>query len=253
MARLEKIERHLEQFLHVGQFSDACPNGVQVRGRRRIRKIVTGVSASLELFQVALERKGDAILVHHGLIWDKDSRIIEGSMRRRLGILLKHDLTLLAYHLPLDAHPGLGNNVLLLRGLGIEKLEPFGHYHHQNISFMGSLNQGVSLEKIIKRVKKTLPHATPMVLPWGGKKIVRIAVCSGGAPELIREAKARGADLFLTGEVGEPIHYLAREEKIHCIAAGHHATETLGVHALGDHLARKFGIGHHFHDTRNPF
>ncbi|MBF0146536.1 MAG: Nif3-like dinuclear metal center hexameric protein [Magnetococcales bacterium] len=252
MAKLERVEHHLAQILCVEQFSDYCPNGVQVRGRRTIKRVITGVSACLELFQAALARKADLILVHHGLFWDKDSRVIQGQMHQRLQLLMKHHLTLMAFHLPLDAHPQLGNNARLLRLLGIEKMEPFGQYRHQTISFMGSLDKAVTVDQLVKTVKKRLRIDAPIILPFGPKKIRRIAVCSGGAPELIHEAKAKGADLFLTGEANEPLYYFAREEKIHCIAAGHHATETLGVRALGNHLAHAFDLRHFFHDTHNP-
>ncbi|MBF0134395.1 MAG: Nif3-like dinuclear metal center hexameric protein [Magnetococcales bacterium] len=252
MAKLETIEKHLAQLLNVDQFSDYCPNGVQVRGRRKIKRIVTGVSACLELFQAAADQEADLILVHHGLFWEKDSRIIQGSLKKRLQILMKHNLSLMAFHLPLDAHPKLGNNAQLLRRLGIHEKKPFGFYHHQSISFMGRLDEARSMGQLTRRIIKKLHAYTPIILPYGPKKISRVAVCSGGAPELIREAKEKGADLFLTGEANEPLYYFAREEKIHCIAAGHHNTETLGVRALGNHLAQHFKIEHAFFDSRNP-
>ncbi|HIJ83259.1 MAG: protein of unknown function DUF34 [Magnetococcales bacterium] len=252
VAKLEKIENHCAQILQVDRFSDCCPNGVQVRGSRKIQRIVTGVSACVELFQAAVDQKADLVLVHHGLFWDKDSRIIQGQLKKRLQILTSANLTLMAFHLPLDAHPKFGNNTQLLQRLGIGKKKPFGQYHQQTISFMGQLDEAMSIERFAKRTMKTLRAHSLVVLPFGPKKIRRVAVCSGGAPELIREAKEKGADLFLTGEANEPLYYFAQEEKIHCIAAGHHCTETLGIRALGKHLARSFGIEHIFYDCRNP-
>ncbi|MBF0422237.1 MAG: Nif3-like dinuclear metal center hexameric protein [Magnetococcales bacterium] len=252
MTTLKKLENYLTRLLRTRQFDDYCPNGVQVRGDKKIKKIITGVSACVELFEAAVEDKADLVLVHHGLFWNKDARVVQGQIKKRLRILMQHDLTLMAFHLPLDAHPKLGNNIGLLRLLGMEKTKPFGHYHHQAISFMGQRDQAVSLAYCCKRVKKSLNPKHLLILPYGPKKIRRIAVCSGGAPELILEAKEQGADLFLTGEANEPLYYFAREQKIHCIAAGHHATETLGVRALGKHLAQTFAIKHRFHDTFNP-
>ncbi|MBF0414889.1 MAG: Nif3-like dinuclear metal center hexameric protein [Magnetococcales bacterium] len=252
MVPLKKMATYLDHLLQVHQFVDYCPNGIQVQGRKKIKKMVTGVSACTEIFQAARDQKADLILVHHGLFWEKDTRAIQGLLRQRLRLLMKHNLTLMAFHLPLDAHPKLGNNIGLLRLLGAENPIPFGHYHNQTISFMGHFAKPISIERCRKMVEKKLNPASMQVFPYGPNKIRRVAVCSGGAPELIREAKEQGADLFLTGEANEPLYYFAREQKIHCIAAGHHATETLGVRALGNHLAEKFDLKHEFYNTFNP-
>lgn len=252
MVPLKKLATYLEHLLEVHQFVDYCPNGIQVQGRKKIKKIMTGVSACKEIFQAAIDQKADLVLVHHGLFWEKDSRAIQGPLRERLRLLMKHDITLMAFHLPLDAHRKLGNNIGLLRLLRAKKPEAFGHYHNQTISFIGHFAKPVSVEYCHKRVKKALDPASLLLFPFGPKKIRRVAVCSGGAPELIREAKEQGVDLYLTGEANEPLYYFAREQKINCIAAGHHATETLGVRALGAHLAEKFDLKHVFYNTFNP-
>lgn len=251
MARLQGIETYLHDLLKVDQFSDYCPNGVQVRGRKPVSKIMTGVSASLDLIQKAVHWQADLLLVHHGIFWDKDSRVVQGAIKKRMKYLLKNNLTLMAYHLPLDAHPKWGNNAQILKILDMKKMAPFGHYRGQTISYLGATARGESVRTFAKRVTSAF-GGKPLVLPFGPKKINKVAVCSGGAPELIQEAHTLGADLFLTGEATEHVYHFAREEGIHFIAAGHHRTEILGIKNLGDHLARRFDISHYFCNIPNP-
>ena len=177
--------------------------------------------------------------------------MVQGSRKARLKQLLDHDLSLLAYHLPLDAHPELGNNIQIVQRLGLRAVQPFGGYRGATLSFIGEAEPACGIEAFRERVTG-LFGGRPLVLPFGPAAIRRVAVCSGGAPEMVREAKAAGADLFLSGEASEPLFHFAREEAIHCIAAGHHRTEMFGVQALGDHLAGRFGITHRFIDIPNP-
>lgn len=251
MVMIDELVAYLHTTLNVDAFSDYCPNGLQVSGTRRIRRIMTGVSVSQALIKRAIEWKADLLLVHHGLLWDKESRVVTGSYKKRLKRLLAHDITLLAYHLPLDAHPTMGNNAQLLRQLDLSPAAPFGHYRGAAISFVATPSKPLRIKALARKVTQTL-GGKPLVLPFGRRSIGKVAVCSGGAPDLIREAKAVGADLFLTGEASEWVYHFAREEKIHFIAAGHHRTETLGVKALGKHLRDRWDLAHRFEDSANP-
>lgn len=251
MITLTQLEQYANTLLKSNTIADYAPNGVQVRGREEIRRLVTGVSACQDLFQAATEEEADLVLVHHGLFWEKDPRVVEGGLKKRLKWLLDHDMTLMAYHLPLDCHPQLGNNIQILNRLHLEQGEPFGLYRTIHLSFMGLSRSALSLPEFIRQVR-TVFGGEPLVLPFGPELIKRIALCSGAAPELLREAKQSGADLFLSGEATEHVYHFAKEEGIHFVAAGHHRTEQFGVQALGDHLAKQFGIVHRFIDIPNP-
>ncbi|MBF0384181.1 MAG: Nif3-like dinuclear metal center hexameric protein [Magnetococcales bacterium] len=248
---IKALEKYLHKELNVDGFFDYCPNGIQVSGRRQIQRIMTGVTASQELMKAAIAWKADLLLVHHGILWDRDSRVVSGSYKKRLQLLLNNDLNLMAFHLPLDAHPVFGNNAQIISKLGLEKSDPFGRYKGGTISFCGNTSSAVTMVDFAKKVKKCFA-GSPLVLDFGAKKIKKVAVCSGGAPELIREAKEEGADLFITGEAAEFVYHFAKEEKINFIAAGHHRTEIFGVKALGEHLAEKFSVEHSFHNVANP-
>ncbi|MBF0096651.1 MAG: Nif3-like dinuclear metal center hexameric protein [Magnetococcales bacterium] len=251
MVTLTELERYCHTLLNCSAISDYAPNGVQVRGREEIRTIVSGVSACLALFDAALAHQADLVLVHHGMFWEKDPRVVEGSLKKRLQCLLQHDLTLMAFHLPLDAHSELGNNAQILQRLNLTPGKPFGLYRGSHLSSIGQCPQGLSLEEMVQSVQ-ALFGGDPLVLPFGPATIQQVAVCSGAAPELIREAKQKGADLFLTGEASEYVYHFAAEEEIHFIAAGHHRSERFGVQALGDTLARQFELQHHCIDIANP-
>lgn len=251
MIPLLDIERFLNQTLQPGGMADYCPNGVQVRGRPQVSRVVTGVSACLTLFQEAEKLAADLILVHHGLFWDREPRVVENSLKTRLKFLLERDVTLMAYHLPLDCHPELGNNAQILEKLALRRGEPFGVHRGVPLSWMGWLEPPVAFDAFCRRVAD-LFGGQPLVLPFGPPLLGRVAVMSGAAPDLIREAKSAGADLFLTGEAAQPVFHFAEEEGIHFIAAGHHRTEGLGVQALGAALAQRFGIAHHHVDVANP-
>ena len=251
MIPLTSLETYANGLLNAAGISDYAPNGVQVRGRDKVRTLVTGVSACLDLFQAAMDQQADLILVHHGILWEKESHVVEGKLKKRLKLLLENDITLMAYHLPLDCHPTLGNNIQILNRLALEAVEPFAFYRGTALSFIGRSKQPFSLAEFSTQLRNVF-GGEPLLLPFGPEKIQRIAICSGAAPELIHEAKQKGADLFLSGEATEYIYHFAKEEDMHFVAVGHHRSEMFGVQALGEHLAHHFNIQHRFIDIPNP-
>lgn len=246
--KLKDLIHYTGQFLQVDRFRDYCPNGLQVEGKSDVLKIVTGVTASMALLEAAHAENADAVIVHHGYFWrNEDARVI-GMKRARLKFLLDHDINLLAYHLPLDAHPELGNNVQLGKLLGIEH---HGYSGEQNIISYGALSQAIDLNAYSILVGERL-HRQPLVIGEAGKEIKRIAWCTGGAQDYIEQAIDLGVDLYISGEISEKTVHTARESGIAYMAAGHHATERYGVKALGEHLAVKFKLNHQFIDIDNP-
>jgi len=251
MDRIE-LELYLNDLLQVGKFRDYCPNGLQVEGRRKIERIATGVTASLALLEAALEWGADAVLVHHGYFWKNESAPITGQKYRRLRTLLSNDLNLFAYHLPLDAHPELGNNVQLGQRFGwIVDRRVGGSGLDTDLICMATLSMPVSLEGLTAQVARTL-NREPLVIGEPDREIRRVAWCTGGAQGYFDAAIAAGADVYLSGEISEPTTHLARESGVAYIAAGHHATERYGVQAVGAHLADAFDLRHLFIDIDNP-
>lgn len=242
------LESYLADFLQVPDYRDYCPNGLQVEGRSEVRCIVTGVTASSALIEAALAEGADALLVHHGYFWRGEDGRITGMRRRRLGALLRHDLNLFAYHLPLDVHPEVGNNAQL--GLRLE-LKPEGRFGEQDIGMHGVLAQALDLAGFTRRVEQETARA-PLVIGDPGRRVRRVAWCTGGAQGLFEQAIALGVDAYISGEISEPTVHAARESGVAYIAAGHHATERYGVQALGEHLAQRFGLRHRFIDIDNP-
>lgn len=236
------------QLLQVERFRDYSPNGLQVEGKAQVETIVSGVTASLALLQRAAELNADLVLVHHGYFWKGEDARITGTRRARLKFLLERDINLVGYHLPLDAHPQLGNNARLAEvlGLGVE-----GWFGEQSIAAYGALLQPQTLAGFGDSVATKLGR-TPLVIGDAAKPIRRIAWCTGAAQDYLDLAVNLGVDAFLTGEVSERTVHLACESGVAFIAAGHHATERYGVQALGDHLAQHFGIRHQFVDIDNP-
>ena len=220
--------------------------GLQVVGAPEVMKIVCGVSASRELFERAAELGAQLVLVHHGLFWDRDSRVVGPELKGRLRALFHADLTLAAYHLALDAHPELGNNVLLAQELGVGPLEPFA-----GIGFGGPLDRPQPMDEFATRVRERLDRP-PLVFSYGPETIERVAICSGGAARLLADAVAGGYDCFVTGEAAEPTKHAAKEAGVHFVAAGHYATETLGVRALAERIAQEFSLEWEFVDLPNP-
>lgn len=247
----EQLLHSLDALLLPEGFKDYGPNGLQVEGRPNIRKIVTGVTASLAFIDAAIEANADALLVHHGLFWrGQDGRVV-GWMKQRLSRLLAHDISLYAYHLPLDAHATLGNNAQLAKHLGIELLDGAeARFGEQSLGFMG-LRAMPSAAALAEHVGKALARPTTLVA-GSDRPIERIALCTGGAQSYFEGAIAAGADVFITGEISEPQAHYARECGVAYIACGHHASERYGAPAVGAHVAAQLGLAHAFIDIDNP-
>lgn len=245
---LNELRDYIASLLETGRFRDYCPNGVQVEGRAEVRKIASGVTASQRLLQAATAWGADMVLVHHGYFWRGEDAALTGIKRRRVAHLLQHDVSLLAYHLPLDAHAELGNNAQLARRLGFVEQGRFGE---QDIACFGELEQAQRLEQLTQRIASTLERA-PQVIGATDKTIRRIAWCTGAAQNYFMQAVELGVDAFLTGEISEQNVHVAEETGVVFIAAGHHATERYGVQALGAHLASRFALEHCFFDMEVP-
>lgn len=251
MITLQELCQYLEGLLQASSFTDYCTNGVQIEGRAKIKKIATGVSASLSTIQEAVNSRCDALIVHHGIFWSKDSYVIKGVKREKIKLLLDNDISLLAYHLPLDASQTYGNNWTAAKEMGWKNLEPFGFYNGIPIGVKGSFKPQ-KREKFIQTLEKYYLHPAHTAL--GGKEIVsNAALISGGAHKNITEAIAEGVDCYVTGSFDEPIWHQAFEEKINFFAMGHANTERIGPIALGKHLKDHFGIKCEFIDIQNPF
>lgn len=247
----DQLELYLNDTLQIAQFRDYCPNGLQVEGRAEVHRLVTGVSASLALLEAALAWQADAVLVHHGYFWKGEDGRVVGMRRRRLGLLLAHDMNLFAYHLPLDAHPEFGNNAQLARQLG---LVPDGkRFGPDQLGWLGAPAEpsAGTVAALAQRLEQALGRA-PLVLGDAQRPVRRVAWCTGAAQGMFEAAIAAGADVYISGEVSEPTTHLARESGVAYLAAGHHATERWGARALGEHLARHFGLEHRFIDIPNP-
>ena len=247
----DELTRYLDELLESARFRDYCPNGLQVEGRDEVQRIVAGVTASQALIDAAIERGADAIIVHHGWFWRGEDGRVTGVRKARLQSLLKHDINLIAYHLPLDSHVELGNNAQLARILGgtVE-----GRFGEQDIGWHGRLAQPVSLPDLVQTLTDKLqrpPQAISGTLACG-PLLSRVAWCSGGAQNLFEQAIALGVDVFVSGEISEQTVHLARESGVAYVAAGHHATERGGVKALAAHLAQRFGLECEFVDIDNP-
>ncbi len=245
---LSRLVGYLQQILQPERFSDYCPNGLQIQGRSNVLKIVSGVTASMDLLQAAADVEADAVLVHHGFFWKNEDPCIVGIKQKRIKFLLDHNISLLAYHLPLDAHPELGNNAQLANRLGLN-LE--GCTGNQNILAYGTLSELRMLGEFSEFVDLQLDR-TPMVIGSDSKQIKRVAWCSGGAQSYMQDAIDLGVDLFISGEISEQTYHLARESGVAYMAAGHHATERYGVKALADHVAARFSISQEFIDIHKP-
>lgn len=246
MADRDEILAFASELLDLDAYPDYGPMGLQVAGAAEVDRIACAVSSSLELFERTAASGAQMLLVHHGIFWDRDSRVIDDALRRRLKTLFDAEITLAAYHLALDAHPEVGNNALLARELAIEPLEPFG-----GIGFGGPLADPVSADEFADRVRDRL-GGEPVVFAYGPERIERAAVITGGAARYLSDAAREGYDLFLTGEPAEPSLHIARELKIHFVAAGHYATERIGIQALAQRLAEQFDLEWEFIDLPNP-
>ena len=251
MITLQELFLHLEQLLSPGEFSDYGPNGMQVEGKKEVKKIAFAVSASLAAIEESVKRGADALIVHHGIFWQKDPYVVTGVKKKKLERLLISDTSLLAYHLPLDAHRQVGNNWKAALDLGMSDLEPFYLLGKSYIGVKGRFAP-ISVEAFQKKLETYYGHKAHAAL--GGKQeISSAAIISGGAHWQIREAIEAGVDCFITGSFDEPIWDIAHENKIHFFALGHHATERIGILALKEEVHRRFAIACEFIDLPNPF
>lgn len=249
MPTRQDLDRHLSQILEPGRFKDYGPNGLQVEGREEIRHLVCGVTASLALIEAAIAARADAILVHHGLFWRGQDGRVTGWMKQRLQRLLQQDISLFAYHLPLDAHPELGNNAQLGRQFGWQADARFGD---QDLGFVAPLAHSQTLNALSAQLREGLGRDV-VAVPGDGRPLRRVAWCTGGAQGYFEAAIAAGADVFVTGEISEPQAHYAAETGVAFVAAGHHATERYGVQALGARLVAELpGLSQQFIDIENP-
>lgn len=250
-CQLQDAIAELNTLLQPARFRDYCPNGLQVPGRTDVTRLATGVSAGAELFERAIAERADLLLVHHGLFWGSTSAPIDARMKQRLKLLFDADMSLAAYHLPLDAHPQVGNNALIARALGATALEPFALHDGEPIGFLARLPDAIEASALFARVAE-LTARTPLTFDAGPERVRSIAIVSGGGANYLPDAIAAGADALLTGEPTERVMSEAQEARIHFIAAGHYATETFGVRRLGEHLSERFDLEHVFIDVPNP-
>lgn len=251
MASLREMLSLLETSLQSSRFQDYCPNGLQVEGRPDVRRLVTGVTASQALIDAAIEAGADAILVHHGYFWKGEDPVISGMKAKRVKSLLVNDISLLAYHLPLDVHPVMGNNARLADMLGITLTGSLEPANPRAVGGAGTFGRVYSPEELKHHLQQVLGRDC-LHIDGGGVEVRTIGLCTGAAQGYIEQAVALGLDAYITGEVSEQTVHIARECGIHFYACGHHATERYGVQAVGDFLARELGIEHRFIDIANP-
>ena len=251
MTQRSELVNTLDELLQPARFKDYGPNGLQVEGRAQVQRLVSGVTASRALIEAAIAAGADTVLVHHGLFWRGYDGRVTGWMRQRLGLLLAHDINLLSYHLPLDAHAELGNNAQLGRVLGLVADARFGD---QDLGFLGGRAGGGAFDDAAalgRDITQALGRAVTVVDP-APRPVRRIAWCTGGAQGYFESAIQAGADAFITGEISEPQAHYARECGVAFIACGHHASERYGVQAVGAHVAARLGLAHQFIDIDNP-
>ncbi|MDO4937498.1 MAG: Nif3-like dinuclear metal center hexameric protein [Sutterellaceae bacterium] len=245
---LSQILKSVNELLTPEAFHDYAPNGLQVQGKCEVKKIVTGVSACLDLIEAAKAKGADAIFVHHGWFWKREDPRITGVRYGRIASLLKADLSLVAYHLPLDAHPTLGNNALLGQALGFV---PQGNFSDADLGWYGTTESETTVEALSKKLESVLNRA-PLAVGNLNRTIRRVAWCTGAAQDMIEDAIDLGVDCFISGEISERTTHIAREAGIVYFACGHHATERFGIRALGNWIAEKHGIEVEFVDIDNP-
>ena len=244
----EQLVKYLDELLQPGKFRDYCPNGLQVEGRAEVARIVAGVTASQALLDVAVARGADAVIVHHGYFWKGEDGRVTGIRRQRLKTLLGHDINLFAYHLPLDAHPELGNNAQLAGRLG---WLPEGRFGEQDIAWLGSIAVSTTAGQLAAQIAGGLTRA-PLLIGDPERPVRRIGWCTGGAQDYFEQAIAHGVDAFISGEISEQTVHLARESGVAYLACGHHATERYGIAALAGHINQHCGLQCEFVDLDNP-
>ena len=242
---------YLDDLLDARDWPDYGPNGLQVPGADRVELVVTGVSAHRELFEQAAGAGAQLVLCHHGIFWGGPLGPVTEQLKARLKLLFDHDMSLAAYHLPLDAHPEVGNNALICEGLGLRRGEPFGEAKGRAIGWVGEAAEPLTADELTDRAT-ALFGSEPLAFDSGPAEIRRVGVVSGGGSSALAEAVALGLDAFITGEPTEHVMADAREGGIHFLAGGHYASETFGVRRLGDLLAQRFGVEHKFIEVLNP-
>lgn len=252
MIEQKELSSYLHQFLACDRFNDYAPNGMQVEGKTQIKRICTAVTASAEVIAQAIDWKADALLVHHGYFWRGEASVIVGMKRQRLNQLLRHDINLFAYHLPLDCHLELGNNACLAKLFEVHSLSMHRAGGTENLLWSGKLPHAMPTSELSQLIAQKLGRS-PLFIEGNKNKIISsIAWCSGGAQDFIEEAKKLGVDAYFSGEVSERTYYQAKELGIHYYACGHHATERYGIQSLGTYLASYFELEHLFLDSENP-
>jgi dinuclear metal center YbgI/SA1388 family protein len=246
--RLQQLCEFCNEYLKIDEFSDYCPNGLQVEANPNVENIVCGVTASQALIEAAIDAGADTLIVHHGYFWKGEAQPLVGVKGNRVASLMRNNINLIAFHLPLDAHPEVGNNAQLAR---LMEWQIEGSGGEQGLLFHGSLPRRQNLAELVRQVESRLDTRT-LAIDGGAGEIERIAWCTGAAQGFIEAAAERGVDAFISGEVSEPTYHLARELGIHYIAAGHHATERYGVQALALEIANRFDVRQQFIDIANP-
>lgn len=250
-VKLADLVTYINELLSPERFNDYCPNGLQVEGKPDIKTIVSGVTASQALIDKAIEMKADALLVHHGFFWKGEDSCITKVKKRRIKALLDNDISLIAYHLPLDAHPEIGNNAQLAQRLGITVVSGLEPNDPFSIGNVGEFKNELTADELVLCIDKALDRS-PLLISGGDHKIKRVGWCTGGAQGYIEKAILLGLDAYISGEISEPTVHSARENGIHYFSAGHHATERYGVQALGERLVQEFDLQHHYIEISNP-
>jgi dinuclear metal center YbgI/SA1388 family protein len=252
MAQLRQIVDYCNNLLRIQDFNDYCPNGLQVEGKSTINKIIAGVTASQAFIEQAIQQQADAVLVHHGYFWKNESPAIVGLKKNRIARLLAHEISLLAYHLPLDAHDTYGNNAALGTLLGIQHMTCAEQGALKGLLWSGQLQASMSADQFAQHIEASLGRLPLHLSSSSQQAIKRVAWCTGGAQNYIEQAAELGVDAYISGEVSEQNFHLAKELDLHYFAAGHHATERYGVQALGQHLQNQFDLNYVFVDVPNP-
>lgn len=242
---------YLHQLLDCGRFRDYGPNGLQVEGCDEILRIATACTASRAAIEAAVSAGANALIVHHGILWDKAPLPVTGMLKGRLAPLLRHDCSLLAYHLPLDAHPVHGNNAVLLGELGLKDFKPFAEYYGQPIGLWADSPQPLLISDLSHQLSAIVGHEV-LHCPGNGEQVSRIGAVTGGGQSCLLAAATAGCQVLITGEASEQSWHEAQESGCHLLAAGHHATESIAVHRIGEALASRFHLAHHVIDIPNP-
>lgn len=251
MLSLSTLASYLHALLAVDSFKDYCPNGLQIEGRSTIKTLVTGVTANQALIDQAVQLNADALLVHHGFFWKNEAPCLVGIKYKRIKSLINNNISLFSYHLPLDVHAELGNNIQLANRLGIINIENYAIEPGLLLGCKGEFSTPINGDDLNALLSRVLTR-TPLHIEAKHKPIKRVALCTGGAQDYLQQAIEQGVDAYITGEISERTVHTAIENNIHFYAAGHHATERYGVQALGKHLSERYHLVHHFIDIDNP-